>query len=193
MHLKHLQGFYTDDKINSNLLNGKVGRLEKLVKTLARVTVWGQLRSAGHQGADTAYDFIGFASNTKWQKLLMEHINEFRINRFRGLRDLKIEGLGQVNLFVGNNNSGKTSVLEVLSLFGDPLNGRRWYDTGSQRELFTDPSSVLDRVIWLFAQGADPKEKGSLSLSASGNIPIKDVSASYEKFNEIVSRPRQKH
>jgi uncharacterized protein (DUF2252 family) len=63
----------SDDKINSDLLNGKVGRLEKLVKTLAKVTAWGQLRSAGHQGADTAYDFMDFASNTKWQKLLLEY------------------------------------------------------------------------------------------------------------------------
>jgi len=40
----------------------------------------------------------------------MKHIDELRIDKFRGLRDLKIEGLGQVNLFVGNNDSGKTSV-----------------------------------------------------------------------------------
>jgi uncharacterized protein (DUF2252 family) len=63
----------TDDKINSSLLNGEVGRLEKLVKTLAKVTAWGQLRSAGHRGADAAYDFIDFASDTKWQKLLLEY------------------------------------------------------------------------------------------------------------------------
>jgi predicted ATP-binding protein involved in virulence len=117
----------------------------------------------------------------------MEHISEFRINKFRGLRDLKIEGLGQVNLFVGNNNSGKTSVLEALSLFCDPLNWGRWYDTDSEREVIADLSLVVDRITWLFAQGGDSKEKGSLSISASGNISIKDVSASYEKFNEIRS------
>jgi predicted ATP-dependent endonuclease of OLD family len=69
----------------------------------------------------------------------MEHINELRINRFRGLRDLKIEGLGQVNLFVGKNNTGKTSVLEACSLFCDPLNVSRWRDIGLQRE----PSASL--------------------------------------------------
>jgi predicted ATP-dependent endonuclease of OLD family len=97
----------------------------------------------------------------------MEHINEFRINKFCGLRDLKIEELGQVNLFVGNNNSGKTSVLEALSLFCDPLSRRRWSDAGSQREALAGlRSSELDRITWLFAQGEDPKEKSSLSLSA---------------------------
>ena len=125
----------------------------------------------------------------------MEHINEFRIDRFRGLRDLKIQGLGQINLFVGNNNSGKTSALEALSLFCDPLNVRRWHDTGSQREAIGSlRSSSLDRIIWLFSQSADNAEggqaqKSGLALSASGMTPIKEVSATYEKFNEIVSMP----
>src|SRR5215469_14780148 len=105
----------------------------------------------------------------------MEHISEFRINKFRGLRDLKIAGLGQVNLFVGRNNSGKTSVLEALSLFCDPLNLSRWYDIGSQRELLSLRSSVLDRITWLFAQGIGSQEKNRLSISALGNTPLKDV------------------
>jgi uncharacterized protein (DUF2252 family) len=67
----------TDDKINSSLLNGKAARLEKLVKTLAKVTAWGQLRSAGRQGADAAYDFIDFASDTKWQKPLLEYAQHY--------------------------------------------------------------------------------------------------------------------
>jgi uncharacterized protein (DUF2252 family) len=67
----------TNDKINSALLNGKKARLEKLVKTLAKVTAWGQLRSAGRQGADVAYDFIDFASDTKWQKVLVEYAQHY--------------------------------------------------------------------------------------------------------------------
>jgi len=67
----------TDDKINSTLLNGKVGRLEKLVKTLAKVTAWGQLRSAGRQGANAAYDFFDFASDAKWQKVLLEYARHY--------------------------------------------------------------------------------------------------------------------
>ena len=39
-----------------------------------------------------------------------------RIQNFRGLKDLTIENLGRVNLLVGANNVGKTSVLEALSL-----------------------------------------------------------------------------
>jgi hypothetical protein len=89
---------------------------------------------------------------------------------------------------VGNNNSGKTSVLEALSLFCDPLNLRRWFDVGLQREVLA--GSELDCITWLFAQGTDSKETSSLSLSASGNTLIKEVSAIYEKFSEIVTIPQ---
>lgn len=36
------------------------------------------------------------------------------IKKFRGLSDLKIEKLSRINLFVGDNNSGKTSLLEAI-------------------------------------------------------------------------------
>jgi len=39
-----------------------------------------------------------------------------RIQNFRGLKDLTIEKLGRVNLLVGANNVGKTSVLEAIWL-----------------------------------------------------------------------------
>lgn len=127
----------------------------------------------------------------------MEHLSDFSIQRFRGLRDLQIPKLGQVNLFVGNNNSGKTSVLEAISIFCDPLNWRKWYDVGSQRELPSSQSTPLvDRIIWTFPLETHDNQDLSLDnaqilLSASGNFPIKRVAASYEKFTEmIIARSR---
>ncbi|MBE7499916.1 MAG: AAA family ATPase [Verrucomicrobiales bacterium] len=38
------------------------------------------------------------------------------IERFRALRQLKLEGLGRVNLITGRNNTGKSSVLEALRI-----------------------------------------------------------------------------
>ena len=46
----------------------------------------------------------------------MRHLDSLTIGAFRGLRDVKLEGLGSVNVLVGDNNSGKTSVLEALAL-----------------------------------------------------------------------------
>ena len=49
------------------------------------------------------------------------------IYRFRGIRELKLNGLAQVNVLMGRNNAGKSSVLEALYLasaafcYEDPL------------------------------------------------------------------------
>ena len=41
-------------------------------------------------------------------------LESVRIRNFRNLVDLQIEGLDRVNLFTGQNNSGKTTLLEAL-------------------------------------------------------------------------------
>lgn len=43
-------------------------------------------------------------------------LSRCRIQRFRGFEDLGLSGLGRINLIVGRNNSGKTSLLEALAL-----------------------------------------------------------------------------
>jgi predicted ATPase len=50
------------------------------------------------------------------------------IRQFRIFRKLEIERLGRVNLIVGKNNVGKTSVLEALTLYANPGNPEvlRW-------------------------------------------------------------------
>ena len=123
----------------------------------------------------------------------MRHIDEFAIYRFRGLRDLKLADLGQINLLVGDNNSGKTSVLEALSIFCDPLNTRKWRDAVTTREVLAGQlrPNINDLLIWLFPQGEESTGGISsgdfgLSLSALGSTPLKKVSAYYERFSEIV-------
>src|SRR5437868_11178151 len=102
----------------------------------------------------------------------MRYIDEFTIHRFRGMREAKFETLGQINLLIGGNNSGKTSVLEALFVFCDPLNPRTWSSVASARETSSGPGpslSLSDRILWLFPQeGPFPQEENELSLSASG-------------------------
>ena len=46
----------------------------------------------------------------------MALLENLKIKNFRGFDSLEIEGLSQINLFVGQNNSGKTSILEAIFL-----------------------------------------------------------------------------
>src|SRR5712692_6150060 len=50
-------------------------------------------------------------------------LNSLEISNFRGFKHLQIERLGRVNLIVGKNNVGKSSLLEAIQLYahnGDP-------------------------------------------------------------------------
>lgn len=44
-------------------------------------------------------------------------LTNLRIKNFRMLEDLEIPKLGRVNLIVGKNNSGKSTILEALRIY----------------------------------------------------------------------------
>ena len=50
--------------------------------------------------------------------------SSIRINGYRGFDSFRMERLGRVNLLVGTNNSGKTSILECIELLQSVGNAR---------------------------------------------------------------------
>lgn len=54
------------------------------------------------------------------------HIRDFKIDCYRGLRNLELQDLNEINILTGNNNSGKTSVLELISTLRSPLSISTW-------------------------------------------------------------------
>lgn len=114
-------------------------------------------------------------------------IQDLTIHRFRGIRELVLPGLGQVNLLVGGNNSGKTSVLEALALYCAPLDPWTWIDTAGRREPGSLRSSPLvQRLRWLFPQeiGIDRTSlyEGSIRLSGAGPFPVHSFTAEYREL-----------
>ena len=41
-------------------------------------------------------------------------IKKLEIEKFRGFEKFKVDDIGQINLLVGTNNCGKTSILEAI-------------------------------------------------------------------------------
>lgn len=60
-------------------------------------------------------------------------LKTFTISNYRGFDKLELAGLGRINLLVGLNNSGKTSVLEAVGLLASGGNLRRLGSTMSSR------------------------------------------------------------
>lgn len=54
------------------------------------------------------------------------HLQEVEIHQYRGLCELKLEALNSINILTGDNNCGKTSVLEILSTVDNPQDTGSW-------------------------------------------------------------------
>lgn len=44
-------------------------------------------------------------------------IESINIKNYRGIQELNITNLKRINILVGNNNAGKTSLLEAIQIF----------------------------------------------------------------------------
>ena len=121
--------------------------------------------------------------------------DHLQINGYRGLDIVDLPQLGQINVFVGDNNSGKTSLLEAVSILCNPLDPFQWLEV-SQRRLYLGRSPVtglrpnLEAVKWVFPQKTgisgdtlnQVKTLYEISVSSSGSSAIQGFTA---KIGEI--------
>ena len=56
----------------------------------------------------------------------MEYIKSLDIRSFRGISSLQLNNLSQINILTGDNNCGKTSVLEVIQSYENPKDFKVW-------------------------------------------------------------------
>ena len=116
-------------------------------------------------------------------------IDNLTIHHFRGIRDLTLENLGQINLLVGINNSGKTTVLEAIYTYCNSLDPLAWLNTAWRREIKSSRKSKLESLKWLFPQNiqnnSDYFYQGETKVSGNGNFGVVESKATYQEFEEI--------
>lgn len=104
----------------------------------------------------------------------MAMLSTLSINRFRGIRNLSIETLGQINLIVGDNNCGKTSVLEAIQLLRSSGKGSlaNIYRIARQRESMfgLNANSIYENFICMFPK--DDLEQELIISGKCGENPI---------------------
>ena len=91
------------------------------------------------------------------------HIESLEISAYRGIKNLEIDGLSDVNIFVGDNNTGKTSVLEAIQFLCAP-NKFNLMQIARQREKYRARMGIdfLDSIKYLF----------DITQSSSGNYEL---------------------
>jgi len=121
-------------------------------------------------------------------------ISTLTIERFRSLRQLKLEGLGRVNLITGRNNTGKSSILEALRILASDASPPvlssilryREEDIGEAEEtgrpVDVDSLSQLGNLFTGFPQISEIKEP--IVLAANGGKRSMRLTISVGLFSE---------
>ncbi|MCX6647210.1 MAG: AAA family ATPase [bacterium] len=92
-------------------------------------------------------------------------ISTLTIERFRAFRNLKITGLGRVNLITGLNNSGKSSVLEALRILASSAS-----------------PAVISDILHSREEDKKDRDESSYSLSAEGDFPFSSLFHGFPKL-----------
>ncbi len=119
-------------------------------------------------------------------------IQNLKINSFRGLTKLNLSDLGWVNILVGENNSGKTTILEAVSIACNPLDPFQWIGTSERRlNIGRTPSAIrpsLESIKWLFSQATTnlnaSEYQGAIEINVSGKTNI-SILATISEFSSI--------
>jgi len=102
-------------------------------------------------------------------------LNSLVIKNFRMLEDFTVEKLGRVNLIVGKNNSGKSTVLEALRIYAGNANLELLKSIAESRdEIFKQNTS---RFLYneLFTGREFPKSKYLDEEEYNGHVPFPDT------------------
>ena len=86
-------------------------------------------------------------------------IKSLYIDAYRGIEELKLGNFGDINILTGNNNSGKTSVLELIKGLLMPFQLNTWLRIGRRNNYSTyNRPSLFEEVLELFPVDKDNME-----------------------------------
>ncbi len=100
-------------------------------------------------------------------------IMSLNISNFRGINNLIVNDLSAVNIFVGANNCGKTSVLEALKLMSAPTDIGQMVVVALQRAQVSKEQkqkNLVNYMLSIFQNSRDEDHQKYYSINMSANI-----------------------
>ncbi len=123
-------------------------------------------------------------------------LDNIKIQNYRNLKHLNVEKLGHVNLIIGRNNTGKTSLLEALFLFQNPNDTDSIYKILVSRGegnvmgfLDGSPDGILQSVNNLFWNRNENKFEELIIVSEPKYLKISVKNKILEKLEELSYLP----
>ena len=130
----------------------------------------------------------------------LTQISELVVHRFRNLKNLNLKELGQFNIFVGRNNTGKTSLLEAIDFYCHPLDIKQFSLISRARDNnFLRPGRLplLDSIAWMFPINTNSTtvaiERDSIYISGVSGGTINKNIATYSEMESIEPSPRSNY
>lgn len=82
----------TADRVDLDKSNGRIKQLKKVIKTMAEVTAWGHLRTAGRQKSAIADDLIAFAETAQdWHHSIIDYARSYAVQIERDHAEFKAQ------------------------------------------------------------------------------------------------------
>ncbi|KYH34429.1 ATP/GTP phosphatase [Clostridium tepidiprofundi DSM 19306] len=100
----------------------------------------------------------------------MKYIDSFYLNGFRGFKDFKLSNLKEINVIVGDNNTGKTSLLEAIHVLEYPGEIGHYIKVCRKREGLNKISPYS-----IFINSISKDDAMVKKISIEGNIKKKNV------------------
>ncbi len=96
---------------------------------------------------------------------MLKHISKLNVRSYRGIQNLILNDFGDINILLGDNNCGKTSVLEAIQILSRPIDFDNIVFVARSRERFrTFPFSKSQTIFNSFLNMFD-KTQESLEIS----------------------------
>lgn len=119
------------------------------------------------------------------------HIKKIKIDLYRGIKNLELNSLADINILTGDNNTGKTSILEVLRSLNSPTEIESWHSSLRMPEaiITLNNLSFFESTKMLFNienniikyNYVTEKEKTEITIKNE----IEDISLSGDSINKI--------
>lgn len=87
----------------------------------------------------------------------MKHFKEFTVQNYRGFDYIKVENLGQINLFLGKNSAGKSSLLEAIFLLSGLGDVRHLSNITTLRTQHTNQLNEIRSLFHNFNYEKEPR------------------------------------
>lgn len=117
------------------------------------------------------------------------HIKSLNIETYRGIKNLNLEEFTGINIFTGDNNCGKTSVLELLQASANPASPLSWSQVGRTEKYPNPTRTVFEKIKDLYdissselkiAYSKEDSINGKSEVVLKGQI--EKIKATYQEY-----------